>query len=106
MLLIVAGVLTAFNIIVKDIVRRSTKIMLHIDYIVYKRGIFFTSINKVYISDIKNVRVFRSFWDRVFGTGTLAIATAGTDGYEIIAKGFQHPEAIMRYIAVHRKEGE
>lgn len=101
-----AGVFCIVNAAVLEFRRRSTKLKLNIDYLVYKKGILFISIDKVYFQDIKNVKVFRTLSDRMLGIGGLGIATAGTGGYEVVITGFRSPEAIMRYIAVHRKEGE
>lgn len=101
-----AGVFCIVNAAVLEFRRRSTKLKLNIDYLIYKKGILFISIDKVYFQDIKNVKVFRTLSDRMLGIGGLGIATAGTGGYEVVITGFRSPEAIMRYIAVHRKEGE
>lgn len=96
----------AFNFVFHEVKRRNVRLKLHIDYLVYERGIFFKSVDKVYFEDIKNIKVVTSLSDRFCGTGTLAIATAGTSGFEVVVGGFGNPVGIMRYISVHRKEGE
>jgi len=98
--------LTAANVGIQEFRRRSRKLKMHIDYIVYCTGIFFTSSEKVFIQDIKTTELTKTVFERIFNLGTIKIATAGTDGYEIELKGFSNPDEIIRYIAVHRKEGE
>jgi len=100
------GVLTFLNLIIQEVRRRSCKLKLNIDYLVHKRGIFFTSIDKVYFTDIKNIRVVKSLTERILGIGRIDIATAGTGSYEVVVHGYARPERIMKYIAIHRKEGE
>ena len=95
-----------FALLINELRRRNTVLKLHIDYLVYKKGIIFKSIDRVYFQDIKNIRIVKGMTDSLLGLGTLAIATAGTSGYEVVISGFAHPEEIMRYIAIHRKEGE
>jgi len=82
------------------------KLKLHIDYLVFSEGIIFTSMEKVFIQDIRNTELTKNIWERIFNLGTIRIATAGTDGYEIELKGYSDPDAIVKYISVHRKEGE
>jgi len=98
--------LTAANIGIQEIRRRSKKLKLHIDYIVFTQGIFFTSMEKIFIQDIKTTELTKSVYERIFNLGTIKIATAGTDGYEIELKGYSNPDEIVKYIALHRKEGE
>jgi len=98
--------LTAINIGIQEIRRRSKKLKLHIDYLVFSEGIFFTSMQKVFIQDIMTTELTKSVWERILNLGTIRIATAGTDGYEIELKGYSDPDEIVKYIAVHRKEGE
>ena len=98
--------LTAANIGIQEIRRRSKKLKLHIDYLVFTQGILFTSMEKVFIRDIKTTELTKNIFERIFNLGTIKIATAGTDSYEIELKGYSNPDEIVKYIAVHRKEGE
>ena len=105
-LLMWGALLAAANVGIQEIRRRSKKLKLHIDYIVFTQGIFFTSMEKIFIQDIKTTELTKSIYERIFNLGTIKIATAGTDGYEIDLKGYSNPDEIVKYIAVHRKEGE
>ncbi|TDY63277.1 PH (Pleckstrin Homology) domain-containing protein [Aminivibrio pyruvatiphilus] len=98
--------LTAANIGIQEIRRRSIKLKLHIDYLVQSQGILFTSSEKVFIQDIKTTELTKTLLERMLNLGTLRIATSGTDDYEITIKGFSNPDGIVKYIADHRKEGE
>lgn len=101
-----AFTLAFFALVIHEIKRRATRLKLHIDYLVYERGIFLTSVDKLYFQDIKNIKIIKTMGEKALGVGTIAIATAGTGGYEVVITGFSKPEAIMKYISVHRKEGE
>ncbi|MDD2454392.1 MAG: PH domain-containing protein [Synergistaceae bacterium] len=105
--LLLGGLLLAtINIGIQEIRRRSKKLKLHIDYLVFSQGIFFTSMEKIFIQDIMTTELTKSIFERIFNLGTIKIATAGTDGYEIELKGYTNPDEIVKYISVHRKEGE
>lgn len=102
-----AGTTALLFILAQEIRRRSELLQLNIDYLIHRQGILFRKISKVYFTDIKNILIRQSLiHDRIMKTGTIHIATAGTGGYEVSLYGFRHPQAIVRYIQVHRKEGE
>ena len=98
--------LTAANAGIQEILRRSKKLKLNIDYLVFTRGIFSISVSKIYIQDIKTTELTKTLFERIFNLGTLKIATAGTDGYELELKGYSNLDGIVKYLADHRKEGE
>ncbi|MGI6253019.1 MAG: PH domain-containing protein [Aminivibrio sp.] len=98
--------LAALNIVVQEIRRRSVKLKLHIDYMVLSKGIIFTSFSKIYLADIKTTELTKTLFERIFNLGTIRIATAGTEGYEMTLKRFSNPAGIVKYLADHRIEGE
>lgn len=98
--------LTALNVGVQEVRRRSVKLKLHIDYLVLSSGIVFTSFQKLFLSDIKTTELTKTLFERILNLGTIRIATAGTDGYEMTLKRFSNPDGIVKYLADHRIEGE
>lgn len=85
--------------------RRCTTLHLFPDYIVYQTG-FFTKTKKIYNHEIKTVEVHSSPLGRLLGYGRIFVATSGTDGYELESAPFAAPYGILRYLQVHRREGE
>ena len=98
--------LVAVNVGIQEIRRRSVKLKLLFDYLVLTQGILFTSLSKIYLADIKTTELTKTVFERIFNLGTIRIATAGTDGYEVTLKGFSNPDGIVKYLADHRVEGE
>ena len=59
--------------------------------------------NEVFYKDIRNVVIYQSLLDRIFNVGSIAISTAGQDGFEIKINGIENPDAIRDYIYQQRK---
>lgn len=97
--------LTVVNVAIQEIRRRSVKLKLHIDYLVLSSGIVFTTYSKIYLADIKTTELTKTLFERILNLGTIRIATAGTDGYEMTLKRFSNPDGIVKYLADHRVEG-
>ena len=90
--------LLSADLLYREMLRRSTRLNLGLEFLVYKEGVFFTSETRVYYDDIRVAVVLRKFSDRFWRTGTIALATAGTGGYEVVAPGFAIPERITAFI--------
>jgi len=69
-----------------------------------RKGILSKFTNDVYLTDIRNVQIYQSFWQRVFGVGSVAISSAGNEGIEIEVKGIPDPEKIKSIIDTHRRD--
>lgn len=82
-----------------EIRRRCTVLKLGAKTLVYKTGIFFTSTDRIRYGDIRNMKVEATLVEKLFGIGSIAVATAGTAGYEAVMRSFVEPEKIMRFIA-------
>ena len=61
---------------------------------ILRRGILSKHINEVYHSDIRNVQIFQSFLHRIFGVGTISIASAGSGEAEIVVAGMRTPAKV------------
>jgi uncharacterized membrane protein YdbT with pleckstrin-like domain len=62
----------------------------------------YTKISVRY-SDVREIRVKQSIMGRILGYGTLKIATASTDDYEIQCKGINAPTKLARFVEDLRK---
>lgn len=59
--------------------------------VVMEHGLLNKSSIEVGIHQIRTIQVKQSIWQRVVNIGDLLIASAGTEGYEIIAHGVDAP---------------
>lgn len=94
--------LCMLNIGIQEIRRRSTKLKLADTFLVYKKGLFFLSVDKVYFGDIRVIKVEKSLIGKLLNVGHVGIATAGTGGFEVYVHGYKNPEGIMEYITRER----
>ncbi|RLW66570.1 MAG: hypothetical protein B6D70_03430 [gamma proteobacterium symbiont of Stewartia floridana] len=65
--------------------------------ILYEKGLLSKERSEVNISSVRTTKVKQSFFDRIFGVGTIEIYTAG-DSPEIVAKGLPDPNRISEII--------
>lgn len=65
---------------------------------VFIRGVFNTSLTEIRLSDIRAVEVVQTFWQKLMGIGTVRIASAGSDGWEIDIRGLPNPTKVRRII--------
>jgi hypothetical protein len=70
--------------------------------VIYEVGIFDVTDTEIRISDIRTVRIERTFMERLLGTGTIMISSAGADGYEIDLKGMPSPRKVRELIDSRR----
>ncbi len=66
-------------------------------------GIFNKTYTEIHMNDIRSVEIDRTFIERLVGGGSIKIATAGSDGYEIEVRGLPHPMKIRDLIDQFRK---
>ncbi len=67
-----------------------------------RRGILSKSISEVWHSDVRNVLLEQTFFQRVFGVGRIGISSAGQSGMEISVSGISDPERVKRLIDERR----
>ncbi|MBT3278938.1 MAG: PH domain-containing protein [Phycisphaerales bacterium] len=70
-----------------------------------RTGLLSKNTNDLYHTDVRNVRVNQSFWQRVLSVGEIAISSAGTGEMEIVVVGLPKPEKIKEIIDAHRRSG-
>ena len=70
-----------------------------------RKGLLSRSIVEVWHQDVRHVQLNQSFFQRVFGVGTLGISSAGDSGLEIEVAGIPDPEGVKNLIDQHRRRG-
>ena len=66
--------------------------------ILLKRGILSKNTNEINIKDIRNIQTNQTFFQRIFGVGTISISSAGTGGIEIKVSGIKKPNKLREMI--------
>lgn len=66
------------------------------------RGLLSRATSEVLHDDIKNLQITQTFWQRVWGVGTIGISSAGQDDVEIVAHDMPRPHEIKRLIDAYR----
>ncbi len=83
---------------------RSSKLTVKEYDILYEEGLLSKNRAEFSISSIRTVRVNQSFFNRIFGVGTIQIYTAG-DKPEIEAKGMPDPNRVRELIKAQQNGG-
>ncbi len=84
--------------------RLTTRYRVTTRRVVERHGIISRQEVEIEIRDIRMLSVNQSVFQRVFGLGTLLIATAAEAGVEIAFKGIADPAGLKEKIAIERQE--
>lgn len=76
---------------------KASKLTVFENEILFEKGLLSKERSEVNIGIVRTVRVKQSFFNRIFGVGTVEIFTAG-DNPEIVAKGMPDPNRIRELI--------
>ncbi|MEX0618864.1 MAG: PH domain-containing protein [Pseudohongiellaceae bacterium] len=79
---------------------RASKLTVGEHEIVFEKGLLNKEHSELSISSVRTVKVKQSFFNRLFGVGSIEIYTAG-DTPEIVAKGLPDPNKV-RELVKHR----
>jgi uncharacterized membrane protein YdbT with pleckstrin-like domain len=69
---------------------KSSKLTINENEILYEKGLLSKERSEVNISSVRTTKVKQTFFERIFGVGSIEIYTAG-DSPEIVAKGLPDP---------------
>ena len=69
---------------------------------ILRKGILSKHTNEVRHSDVRNVQVSQGIFQRMFGVGTIGVASAGQGGIEITVSGIPNPVKVKEIIDKHR----
>lgn len=67
-----------------------------------RRGIFSRRTSEVLHADIRNIQIEQTFWERLWGVGTLAISCAAEHEDEVEMADVPHPEKVRNVIDLYR----
>jgi membrane protein YdbS with pleckstrin-like domain len=81
-----------------------TKLTLTNERITLRNGILSKYTNEVFHTDIRNVQLDQSFFQRVFDVGALRVSTSGQEGIEISVQGIPHPKRVRDLIDKYRRQ--
>lgn len=82
---------------------KSTKLSVNENEILFEKGLLSKERSEVNISSIRTIKVKQSFFNRIFGVGTIEIYTAG-DNPEIIAAGLPDPNKVRELIKMDQAD--
>ena len=68
-----------------------------------RRGVLSKSLVEVWHRDVRNVQLYQTFGQRVFGVGQLGISSAGQGGVEIEVSGIPDPDKVKQLIDDRRR---
>jgi uncharacterized membrane protein YdbT with pleckstrin-like domain len=85
---------------------KGTELTVTNERVSLRKGILSRFTNDVYLTDIRNVQIYQSFWQRIGHVGSVAISSAGHEGIEIEVKGIPDPDRIKKIIDSHRRDRE
>lgn len=75
----------------------SSKLTITETEILYEQGLLSKNRSEIGFSSIRTIKVKQSFFNRIFGTGTIELYTAG-DEPEIVASGMPDPNKVRELI--------
>lgn len=82
---------------------KGTTLTVTSDRVRLRKGILSKSITEVWHQDIRNVQLNQTFFQRIFGVGTLGISSAGQNEIEIAVSGMPDPDRVKALIDKHRR---
>lgn len=83
---------------------KGSKLTVTDNDILFEKGLLSKDRSEIIIASVRTVRVKQSFFNRVFGTGTVELYTAG-DAPEIVAAGIPDPNRVRELIKSRQNNG-
>jgi uncharacterized membrane protein YdbT with pleckstrin-like domain len=77
---------------------RRTRLTISGQRILYRTGLVSTRESELRVNDVRDIEVTKTLFQRMIGTGTLALSTAGESGMEIVITGLKQPERVREII--------
>lgn len=88
---IIALVIWHFNL-------SKTRLTIVGNRVLFRSGVLSTRESEIRIQDVRDVEITRTLGQRMRGTGTLSLSTAGESGMEIEVSGLAQPERVREII--------
>jgi uncharacterized membrane protein YdbT with pleckstrin-like domain len=83
---------------------KASRLSIYENEIHYEKGLLSKEHSEVAISSIRTVRVKQTFFNRIFGVGSVEIYTAG-DNPEFVVAGLPDPNRIREIIKLRQNGG-
>jgi len=83
---------------------KASKLSVNDNEILFEKGLLSKERSEVNLASVRTTKVKQSFFNRIFGVGTIEIYTAG-DSPEIIASGMPDPNKIRELIKANQNGG-
>ena len=104
LILIPAGGLGLLILLTWHLKNKASKLTVNDNEILFEKGLLSKERSEVNISSVRTTKVKQSFFNRIFGVGTIEIYTAG-DSPEIVASGMPDPNKIREFIKANQNGG-
>jgi uncharacterized membrane protein YdbT with pleckstrin-like domain len=95
---LIAAVIAVFGLIRGWLVRVATLYTITDRRIIIRRGILSRHERAAHIDRVQNVNLTQSFFDRIFGVGTLDFDTAGSEDFDFKFRGIADPDELRTKI--------
>ena len=83
-----------FPIFIAIWMRYSVLLRITSRQVILETGILDKDFREIFITDIRTIDIEQRFYQRFLGYGTIKLASAGTDRYELAAEGIKHPHRV------------
>ena len=104
LILIPAGGLGLLILLTWHLKNKASKLSVNDNEILFEKGLLSKERSEVNLASVRTTKVKQSFFNRIFGVGTIEIYTAG-DSPEIIASGMPDPNKIRELIKANQNGG-
>ena len=101
LILIPVGGLGLLILLTWHLKNKASKLTVNDNEILFEKGLLSKERSEVNISSVRTTKVKQSFFNRIFGVGTIEIYTAG-DSPEIVASGMPDPNKIREFIKANQ----
>ncbi|MDC1211328.1 PH domain-containing protein [Porticoccaceae bacterium] len=101
LILIPVGGLGLLIMLTWHLKNKASKLSVNNNEILFEKGLLSKERSEVNLSSVRTTKVKQSFFNRIFGVGTIEIYTAG-DSPEIIASGMPDPNKIRELIKANQ----
>lgn len=82
---------------------KSSRLVVTDSHVLYEKGLLSKERSEIDIDSIRTVKVSQTLFNRMFGTGTVELYTAG-DSAEFVARGLPDPNRVREIIKANQRE--
>ncbi|UVW35953.1 PH domain-containing protein [SAR92 clade bacterium H455] len=104
LILIPAGGLGLLILLTWHLKNKASKLTVNDNEILFEKGLLSKERSEVNLASVRTTKVKQSFFNRIFGVGSIEIFTAG-DSPEIVATGMPDPNKIRELIKANQNGG-